>query len=226
MALPKITKLSTPPSRARPETFSRDADALLGGLPQFVDETNALAAAVEATFPAALPTGMIVMWSGSIATIPAGWLLCNGQNGTPDLRGRFVLGAGGDFGVGAQGGSADAVVVSHSHEGTTSGQSANHEHFVNVTSAGAGGHAHGPAQGAGFLNTGASGFGLGTNSDGLGVFESGTTGAVGDHAHSVSGWSSGVSADHAHLVYTSATGQSGQGANMPPYYAIAYIMKS
>lgn len=39
-----------------------------------------------------LPRGSIIMWSG--ATVPAGWALCDGQNGTPDLRGRFVIGAG------------------------------------------------------------------------------------------------------------------------------------
>lgn len=33
------------------------------------------------------------MWSGSVATIPAGWAFCNGSNGTPDLRDRFIVGA-------------------------------------------------------------------------------------------------------------------------------------
>jgi hypothetical protein len=42
----------------------------------------------------ALPTGMIMLWSGSQATIPSGWLLCDGTGGTPDLRGRFIIGAG------------------------------------------------------------------------------------------------------------------------------------
>lgn len=45
-----------------------------------------------------VPAGVIVMWSGSIASIPAGWFLCNGQNGTPDLRERFVVGASIDQG--------------------------------------------------------------------------------------------------------------------------------
>jgi len=43
-----------------------------------------------------IPSGVIVMWSGSVATIPSGWALCNGSNGTPDLRERFIVGAGGD----------------------------------------------------------------------------------------------------------------------------------
>lgn len=45
---------------------------------------------VSATFPA----GSIIMWSGSILSIPTGWKLCDGANSTPDLRGRFVIGAG------------------------------------------------------------------------------------------------------------------------------------
>ena len=45
---------------------------------------------------AGVPSGTIAIWRGSVATIPAGWVLCNGANGTPDLRSRFVYGAGGD----------------------------------------------------------------------------------------------------------------------------------
>lgn len=48
--------------------------------------------------------GCIVIWSGAANAIPAGWALCNGSNGTPDLRDRFVVGAGSSYGVGATGG--------------------------------------------------------------------------------------------------------------------------
>ena len=63
-------------------------------------------------------SGMIMLWSGSTASIPAGWLLCNGTSSTPDLRDRFVVGAGSTYAVDATGGSATAVVVSHSHTAT------------------------------------------------------------------------------------------------------------
>jgi hypothetical protein len=43
-------------------------------------------------------TGLIVMWSGSLGAVPAGWALCDGTNGTPDLRDRFIAGARGDYG--------------------------------------------------------------------------------------------------------------------------------
>ena len=56
-------------------------------------EFDAIAVAV-ATKQDTLPTGVIVMWSGAVSTVPSGWALCNGQNGTPDLRDRFIVGAG------------------------------------------------------------------------------------------------------------------------------------
>lgn len=43
-------------------------------------------------------TGMIMMWSGTIATIPSGWVLCNGSNGSPDLRNKFIVAADADVG--------------------------------------------------------------------------------------------------------------------------------
>ena len=51
-----------------------------------------------------VPKGGIIIWSGSVNDIPAGWVLCDGSNGTPDLRDRFVLGAGNNYTVGATGG--------------------------------------------------------------------------------------------------------------------------
>ena len=66
-------------------------------------------------------TGCIIMWSGASNVIPDGWALCNGENGTPDLRGRFVLGAGGAYAVGNTGGEeahklTKQELPSHSHQ--------------------------------------------------------------------------------------------------------------
>ena len=52
-----------------------------------------------------LPIGSIVIWSGTVASIPSGWQLCNGTNGTPDLRNRFIVGAGSSYPVAATGGA-------------------------------------------------------------------------------------------------------------------------
>jgi hypothetical protein len=54
------------------------------------------------------PSGGIILWRGSIASIPSGWALCDGNNGTPNLKDRFVVGAGNSYAVGATGGSTSA----------------------------------------------------------------------------------------------------------------------
>ena len=73
----------------------------------------------------AIPIGCIVLWSGAVNAVPSGWRLCDGTNGTPDLRDRFVIGARADsngtattFVTGADtksGGFKDAAVISHVH---------------------------------------------------------------------------------------------------------------
>lgn len=78
------------------------------------------------TIPGGIPVGVIMMWSGSIETIPDGFVLCDGTNGTPDLRDRFIVGAGTTYAVDATGGSKDAVNVSHTHNVTDPG----HTHSI------------------------------------------------------------------------------------------------
>jgi hypothetical protein len=138
------------------------------------------------------PSGGIIMWNGSVGSIPAGWALCNGSGGTPDLRSRFVVGAGSTYAVNATGGSADATLVSHNH--TFSGNTdsvGDHNHSIPGSS---------------------------TSSGGSGAFEnrnpSGTkqTGDAGGHNHGFSGT-------------TSSNGSSATNANLPPYFALCYIMK-
>ena len=72
--------------------------------------------------------GSVMIWSGAANSIPTGWQLCDGTNGSPDLRDKFVVGAGSTYAVDATGGSADAVVVSHNHGITDPG----HDHDVEV----------------------------------------------------------------------------------------------
>ena len=134
--------------------------------------------------------GMIMLWSGSTGSIPAGWVLCNGSNSTPDLRDRFVIAAGSTYAVGATGGSADAIVVTHTHTATVTDPG--HLHTVpvySITNAGIG-----PGGNAGPIMPG-SGISTGTASTGI-------------------------------SVSNASAGTSGTGANLPPYYALAYIMKT
>ena len=139
-----------------------------------------------------IPSGAIVMWSGSIASIPSGWSLCNGSSGTPDLRDRFIVGAGSTYAVAATGGSADAIVVTHTHTATVTDPG--HTHVTNPNPAyvgsAQGGHNGGGAQ----------------NPDGY-------------PALSINSATTGIS------VTNTSTGSSGTNANLPPYYALAYIMK-
>ena len=61
----------------------------------------------QAAHPAGpIPAGVIVGWSGAVGSIPAGWQLCDGTKGTPDLRGRFILGANTGVDAGEPGGQA------------------------------------------------------------------------------------------------------------------------
>ena len=88
---------------------------------------------------AAVPSGVIMMWSGATSAIPSGYVLCNGSNSTPDLRGRFVIGAQGDSGntydVGDTGGSAThtlttAEMPSHTHTATSTVTDPGHSHVL------------------------------------------------------------------------------------------------
>lgn len=81
-------------------------------------------ATIKQASNALLPAGCIIQWSGSVASIPAGWALCNGSNGTPDLRDKFVVGAGGTRSPSATGGAASVAITTssdgvHAHAGGT-----------------------------------------------------------------------------------------------------------
>lgn len=117
----------------------------------------------------ACPSGLIALWSGSIASIPSGWYLCDGNNSTPDLRDKFVAGAGSSYAVGDTGGEATHVL--------TIAEMPVHNHVVTGGTAGGSGHVRRDA-----LN----------NSN--------------------------------HTTNSSGSGSAHE--NRPPYYALAYIMKS
>jgi hypothetical protein len=140
------------------------------------------------------PTGGIVMWSGAINTIPSGWALCDGTNNTPDLRNRFVIGAGSVYPVATQGGSADSIVVGHTHTASSTSTVTDPSHTHNAI--------------AGFFGGSGTHFGGGFANNYTETTESATT---------------GISV--ATTTTVSNTGVSGTNANLPPYYALAYIMK-
>src|SRR5574344_3148329 len=77
----------------------------------FETKMDLLIAALSGSGGSGVPNGAIIMWSGTVATIPDGFSLCDGSNGTPDLRNRFVIGAGSNYAVGATGGSSSNTQV-------------------------------------------------------------------------------------------------------------------
>jgi microcystin-dependent protein len=114
---------------------------------------------VQPTTGATIPAGLISMWSGSIGSIPSGWYLCDGSNGTPDLRDRFIIGAGNTYAVNGNGGASTVTLTtnnmpSHTHIATSTVSETPHSHPGGVASytnpAGSGG---GSASG-GATNTG------------------------------------------------------------------------
>lgn len=162
--------------------------------------------------PTVIPSGLIAIWSGTIATIPTGWVLCDGTLGTPDLRDQFVVGASvDDSGVakttienpfpGDQtgGGILTDSQGAHTHTGTTGshtltiGEMPSHSHTVFGDNA-----AKDP--GASAVNSLES-----VTGDGNGL--TATTGGGGGHTHIISS-----DGGHTH-------------DNIPPYFALAYIMK-
>jgi microcystin-dependent protein len=114
--------------------------------------------------------------------------LCNGSNGTPDLRSRFVVGAGSAYNVAATGGSADSVVVAHSHSITDPG----HTHIYNKWV-----------------------------SDNAIDGPDSVTRYSGDIHLQIQPTASGTTG-----ISVNSSGASGVNANLPPYYALAYIMKT
>ena len=155
-----------------------------------------------------VPSGVIVMWSGSVASIPSGWYLCDGTNGTPNLTGRFVVhadaDAAGTYNVGDTGG-ADSVTLdttqipSHTHTGTTASDGA-HTHTIT----------DGYGATLSLFNDGAI--------DGSQV--------AGGYDRNYTYLNTNSAGAHTHTFTTNATGGGGSHENRPPYYALAYIMKA
>lgn len=191
--------------------------------------------------------GTVRMHVESYGPIPPGWALCDGANGTPDLRDRFVVGSGGQYAEGNTGG-ADTVLLTESHI-------PNHNHPVNVgndshahllsinddshSHDSGGSHVHdlkqqGNTDDTHVHNTNYETYdtaastptsGLAGTSSGIvsGVVQSG-----GSHVHPSSSHAHSGSADsdtHNHNATSAFYGNDTAHENRPPYYALAFIMK-
>lgn len=179
------------------------------------------------------PRGGIIMWSGAVNSIPDGWSLCNGSSGTPDLRGRFIVGYNNasvttpanatnkqiNYGnVGNTGGEnthalSTAELATHNH---TMANGGNHSHTASSSSAGAHTHTH-PFPSGTTGNTSSS------NSDAWQSNANGTrtTQSGGSHNHPIT--VNTTNSNHSHTINTNGSGTAHE--NRPAYYVLAFIMK-
>ena len=149
-------------------------------------------------------------------------MLCNGSNNTPDLRNKFVIGAHSDSGGSAKttvtgsatltGGSKDATLVSHSHTIN------NHTHSFSATTNDPGNHQHTYIDQYVVINNGYRPWPASNNDC---AARNVNTGSGGAHTHTVSGTTGNPS-----NTGTNSQGSSATNANLPPYYAVCYIMKT
>ena len=147
----------------------------------------------------ALPIGAIMIWSGTDANVPQGWAICNGSNGTPDLRDRFVIGAGGSLSVGATGGSSTVT-------SSASLSAASHSLTVDEIPA----HTHSYSDQ--YVGHTVSRYCVSSTSKASTTIQNRTTGVTAN---------TGSGAGHSHNGSISFNAVS----NIPPYYALYYIMK-
>ena len=160
-------------------------------------------------YSAPVPYGTIVIWSGEVTAVPNGWHLCDGTGGTPDLRDRFIVGAGNNYAKGATGGEAthqltEAEMPAHTHGSAgnhTHGSAGEHTHDINTTDIAR-------STGVIFIRE------VNKETGDPSYWRSGLTSSAGAHQHPAAG-------AHEH----SSVGGNAAHENRPPYYALAYIMK-
>lgn len=163
------------------------------------DNIAGIITSIPSTSPA-VPSGCILLWSGSVGSIPSGFVLCNGSNSTPDLRDKFIVGAGNTYTVGQTGGSTTATITQANLPNVN---------FTATSVVTDPGHFHSIFTGTG-------------NAQGGG----GSSGAQYINPSSLNG-QSGTSTTGITVATTVNSGGSGTGlAILPPYYALCYIYKS
>ena len=161
------------------------------------------------------------MWSGTISNIPSGWSLCNGSNGTPDLRNKFVVGAHSDL-------SGEAKTNIQGGQYTKTGGDISHNHGGDTDD-----HTLTTSQIPSHTHTYKDSYYIEINDPGVG--QNGAVGGV-DYVGPTKYKGSGDSdTDNKYIYYRNGTtNTTGNGAShnhditsdlhIPPYYALAFIM--
>jgi len=239
----KLATLASPVFTGNPRGITRPAGDATTSLASTKFVTDAIAAALTGI----LPVGVCLVWNGSIDTIPAKWALCDGNNGTPDFTGKFIVGAGGTgagkYAVDETGG-ANSVALSvnnlppHTHSGTVdAGGTHGHSGYTDA----AGYHNHGGATTVAGAHNHFSGiyrnsmiYGGGGPQDDIGENPTDPiyTGSSGDHNHGI--YADGqhshnvtvnAGGSHQHTFTTNSVGTGQVHENRPPYFAKAWIMR-
>jgi microcystin-dependent protein len=149
-----------------------------------------------------VPKGLISMWSGAISNIPTGWLLCDGTNGTPNLKGKFIVGydsSSTDYNSVGKIGGAEVVTLTGAQSGV-----APHSHTINDP-----GHSHTIESNRDYFYIGIDGAGAG----GL--------------AKIIRAAPININSAYTGITINSATSQNASASheNRPPFYTLAYIIK-
>ena len=208
------------------ENIRVDTDLTYNPVTNTLTATNFAGSGANLTGIEAFVTGMILLWYGNTGNIPSGFVLCDGNNSTPDLRDRFVIGAGSAYSPGNTGGSSSVTLStsqlpSHNHSlsasGTTGG-GGSHRHygFANAT-----GGQQRTGSNLSANNFAAKGTGAGNIYETYNITTAGNDASAGKTSEASS---------HTHSFSLSGnTGSAGSGSsieNRPPYYALCYIMKT
>ena len=165
-----------------------------------------------------MPSGGIILWSGEIANIPTGWFLCDGNNGTPNLVGKFIQGAGSGYAVGSTGGSA---TMGHTHTMAHT-HSYDHYHYDD--------HVHygqtGPLNDGQTDSYDETNEQAGANPSHTHPFTTGSKNSAGYGQYTTS-----LNNTYGYAVQTggASNGTTSDGSNTenrPPFLTLAYIMKS
>ena len=169
----------------------------------FANDANYITLAQVPT-PTIFTTGMIMMFTGS--TAPSGWAFCDGNNGTPDLRNRFIVGAGSSYSSGDTGGANDVVL--------SAAQMPNHAHYFSGSNT----HRHD-----------FKGVGGDDHNDSNRKAIVGRNDVTQSYLIYTADNNTGTGVQNTTITISGTTHQQGGGAaheNRPPYYALAYIMKT
>ena len=154
------------------------------GSPGQLLSTNGSGVFSFASATTSIPAGVIVMWSGAVSAVPSGWVICDGNNSTPNLTGKFIVHADADSG-GTYDVGDNAALGNTGATAITTAQMPSHNHT--------------------YYQRGFTGAAIGSGSE--------------DYSDDT-------------VLYTGGTGSAGSGnththtGSLPPYYALAYIMKT